>query len=59
MKIDVKLLEEQINLCDAYADTLPDEIVKDKFEGIANLLSEICFLAEMGETVKFEVCEEE
>lgn len=59
VKINLKLLEEQIELCDAYADTLNTGFLKEKFEGIANLLSEIRFLAEQGETVHFEKCEEE
>lgn len=58
VKINLKLLEEQIELCDAYADTLNTGFLKEKFEGIANLLSEIRFLAEQGETVHFEACEE-
>jgi hypothetical protein len=57
VKINLKLLEEQIALCDLFADI--DRKDGDKFEGIANLLSEIRFLAEMGETVHFEACEEE
>ena len=65
VKIDIKLLEEQIRFCDEFADIYEQSQVKElkevseKFEGIANLLSEIRFLAEMGETVHFEACEEE
>lgn len=65
VKIDVKLLEKQINFCDEFAavyEKSNDESLKEiseQFEGIANLLSEIRFLAEMGETVQFEVWEEE
>ena len=59
VKIDIKLLEEQIELCDAYANTCKTDFLKEKFEGIANFLSDIRFLAAMGETVYFEAYEEE
>lgn len=65
VKIDVKLLEEQIKFCDEFADIYEKSKVKqmkevsEQFEGIANLLSEIRFLAEMGEIVRFEKYEEE
>ena len=64
VKIDLKLLEEQIKFCDEFADIYEKSQVKEmkevseQFEGIANLLSEIRFLAEMGEIVHFEKCEE-
>ena len=60
VKVDIKLLEKQIKLCDEFADVYEksnDESLKEiseQFEGIANLLSELRFLAEMGETVHFE-----
>lgn len=65
VKIDIKLLEKQIEFCDEFASIYAESQVKElketseQFEGIANFLSEMRFLAEMGETVHFEVLEEE
>ena len=64
VKINTKLLEKQIKFCDDFAieaeksNDKEFKTIGEQFEGIANLLSEIRFLAEMGETVRFEVCED-
>lgn len=54
IKIDCKLLSEQINLCDACVERYgADHAIGGLFDGIANLLSEICFAVEEDEDVCF------
>lgn len=45
IKIDLNLLEEQIELCDNFA-CIHNSQFSDKFDGIANLLSEINYALE-------------
>ena len=59
IKVDCKLLSEQIDLCDAYSDYLKTEPLKEMFGGIAELLSAICFALEQGEDIYIEKVEEE
>lgn len=54
IKINCKLLSEQIQLCDACAEKFKNNLLGEQFEGIANLLSEVCFAVEEGEEVKFK-----
>lgn len=54
IKVDSKLLSEQIALCDACADNFTMPHLKDLFEGISNLLSEISFAVEENEEIEFE-----
>lgn len=54
LKIDSKLLKEQIAICDAYANMHKYKPLKEMFEGIANLLSEINCAVENGDEVYFE-----
>ena len=62
MKIDAKLLEDQIKFCDDFAEVYEksnDESLKgisEQFTGIANLLSEIMLIVETDEDVHFESC---
>jgi hypothetical protein len=46
IKIDLKLLEAQIYMCDIHADNASSEEEREIFIGIANLLSEISFAVE-------------
>ena len=59
IKINCKLLSEQINLCDACAEYFQTEYLKGLFDGIANLLSEINFALEEDEEIEFEKEEED
>lgn len=59
IKINCKLLSEQINLCDTCAEKFINSSLGDQFDGIANLLSEICFAVEEDEEVYFERVEDE
>lgn len=54
IKIDCKLLSEQISFCDAYAEHYGDTEIGNMFNGIANLLSHICFAVEEDEEIVFE-----
>ena len=53
IKIDCKLLSEQIQLLDMYAGVMSNKRNKELVEGILNLLSEISFAVEEEEEVKF------
>lgn len=53
IKIDCKLLSEQIQLLDMYAGVMSNKHNKELVEGILNLLSEISFAVEEEEEVKF------
>lgn len=54
IKIDSKLLEEQIAICDAYANMHKYEPLKEMFKGIANLLTEISGAIENNDAIYFE-----
>ena len=54
IKVNCKLLSEQINLCDSCGTWFCGAEVSKQFEGIASLLSQICFAVEEGESVVFE-----
>lgn len=58
IKINCKLLSEQIQLLDMYSSVMTNEHNKGLVEGIVNLLSEISFAVEEGEDVCFERYEE-
>ncbi len=53
IKIDCKLLSEQIQLLDMYAGVMSNKHNKELVEGIANLLSEISFAVEEEQKIKF------
>ena len=59
MKINVKRLEHQREICDAAAKSAEGTALEKEFRAIAGLLVDIRILAEMGETVHFEKDEEE
>lgn len=54
IKIDLKLLEEQIYMCDIHADNASSEEEREIFIGIANLLSEISFAVEKEQEINFK-----
>ena len=58
IKINMKLFEEQIHMCDTKAE-YGDKYEQDIFDGIANLLSEINFALENDEEIEFEKVDEE
>ena len=58
IKIDCKLLSEQIQLLDMYAGVMSNKHNKELVEGILNLLSEISFAIEEEEKIEFERVEE-
>ena len=58
IRVDVKLLEEQIHMCDIKA-TYGDKYEEDIFEGISNLLSEISYALTFDKEIEFEKVEEE
>lgn len=58
IKVDCKMLNEQIELCDAYADMLKIAPLKGMFYGIAEFLSAICYAIENDREIHFVKCEE-
>ena len=54
IKIDCKLLGKQIDFLDLCSDIMTDEYKKELFEGVANLLSEICFAVEEDIYISFK-----
>lgn len=53
INIDLKLLEEQIYMCDIHADNASSEEERELFIGIANLLSEISYYVEHEMEINF------
>jgi hypothetical protein len=54
IKIDLELLNAQIQECDIRASKARTYEERDIFEGIANLLSEISLATECGDEIYFE-----
>ena len=54
IKIDCKLLNEQIQLLDMYASIITHEHKRDLVEGVINLLDHIAWAMEEGEEIYFE-----
>lgn len=54
IKVDCKLLSEQIQLMDMYSSVISNEHNKELVDGIANLLSEIYYSVETGMKINFE-----
>lgn len=54
IKIDCELLGKQIDFLDLCSDIMTDEYKKELFEGVANLLSEICFAVEEDIYISFK-----
>ena len=55
--IDVKLLEEQIKLCDNYAYNANTEHECELFEGVADLLDTILFTMDNDEPIEFTLAD--
>ena len=53
IKIDCELLNEQIKMCDTHAINASSEYESDLFDGIATLLSDICYALENDESIEF------
>lgn len=58
IKVDCKLLSEQIQLLDAYASVMNNEYNKGLVEGISNFLSQISFAIEKDIEIEFIKSEE-
>lgn len=54
IKIDLELLNAQIQECDIKAYNASTEEERGIFDGIANLLSDIAFAVENGDEIYFE-----
>ena len=59
IKVSMRLLAEQINVCDAFSELMTNPETSGLFGGIANLLSEISCAIGNQQDIKFEVVEEE
>ncbi len=55
IKIDLELLNAQIQECDIKADNASSEEEREAFEGVSNLLSNISYALENGDEIRFEV----
>ena len=53
IKVDCKLLDEQIQLLDMYSSVISNEYNKGLVDGIVNLLSAISFAVEEEREIKF------
>lgn len=53
IKIDCKILNEQIKILDIYASLLTNRSTKDMVDGVINLLDRICWALEEGEEINF------
>ena len=53
IKIDCKILSEQIQLLDMYSSVMTNEHNRGLVEGVVNVLSEISFALEEGEEINF------
>ena len=58
IKVNCRVLAEQIELLDTYVRVMKNEDNRDLFEGISNLLSEISFAVEEDVPVTFVRCDE-
>lgn len=54
IKIDCKLLNEQIEFLNLYSSFITDEYKKGLIEGIAELLSQICYAVEDDRYISFK-----
>lgn len=54
IKIDCKLLNEQIEFLDLYSGIMTDEYKKGLVEGVAEFLSQICFAVEDDRYISFK-----
>ena len=54
IKVDLELLNAQIQECDIKADNASSDEERGLFDGLANLLSNIAFALENGDDIKFD-----
>ena len=54
LKIDCKILSEQIQLLEMYASVMSNKHNKELVEGILNILSEVMWAVEEDEDLRFE-----
>lgn len=54
IKIDTNLLDQQITLCTTKANNASDELERDLFTGLENLLTELSCALENNNDIKFE-----
>lgn len=54
LKIDCKILSEQIQLLEMYASVMSSKHNKELVEGILNILSEVMWAVEEDEDLRFE-----
>lgn len=59
IKIDCKILNEQIKILDAYASVVVNGNTRDMIDGVVNLLDRICWALEEGEEIYIEMAKEE
>ena len=53
IRIDCELLNEQIKICDEYSNNVNNEHDRDLFDGISNLLSEVCYALDNDKPINF------
>lgn len=54
IKLDTKLLDQQITLCSTKANNASDELERDLFTGLENLLTELSCAIENDDDIEFE-----
>lgn len=59
IKIDCKILSEQIKIIDAYASVVVNGHTRDMIDGVVTLLDHILWALEEGEEISIEVAKEE
>ena len=58
IKVDCKILNEQIQMLDIYASIIVDDHKREMIDGVINLLDRICWALEEGEDIYLEAVEE-
>lgn len=58
IKVDCKILDEQIKMLDIYASLIRDDHKREMIDGVINLLDKICWALEEGEEIYLEKIEE-
>ena len=53
-KVDLKLLDEQIQFLDMYSDMITDEHKRELVDGVINLLDWIRYVVENDDELRFE-----
>ena len=58
IKINIELLDKQMQLLDAYESIITNKYYKELVDGVINLLDKISWAVEEGEEVTFIRCDE-